>query len=336
MAEIKGSPVYSVYIVSGGTKYDVTNTVISQDRAEPKGQIAQRLNLQIADTKVGGAWLSSLLKARSRVFVYAKYGSQEDEVFRGFLWNRVRNSSLTENELKYTCYDNLFYFQESEDSLYFSSGKSTKDIMSSICNKWGIKLQYSYDSITHEKMPLKGHLSDIFMEDILDPVKKRTKKKYVIRSEKDTMVVKPVGSNSTVYQFIAGKNVMATASGWTMEGVITKVVITGKAGSDDREPIEAEVTGNTSEYGTLQKLQNRSENTSLEDAKIEAKNTIDEYGKPKWEYEISAPDIPWIRKGDKIYVEAGDIVGYRIITDVDRTIDQRTKEMILSLEDVGV
>ena len=116
--------------------------------------------------------------------------------------------------------------------------------------------------------------------------------------------------------------------------MITKVIIVGKADDDDREPIEATVSGNTSTYGTLQKIQSRSENTSLADAKIEAQNTIDENGKPKWEYEISAPDIPWIRKGDKIYVSAGEIAGYRIVTEVDRTSDRQTREMTLTLEDV--
>lgn len=327
-------PQYSVYIISGGTKYNVTNAVESQDRSEPKGQIAQRVTLQLANVKVGDAWLSSLLKARDRVFIYANDGTKEDEVFRGYLWARARNDSIEVNALRYTCYDNLIYFQESEDSLYFASGKSTKDIVASICNKWGIKLQYSYDSITHTKMPLRGYLADIFTSDILNLVKKRTKKKYVIQSEKDIMVVKPVGSNSTIYQFIAGKNVVKTASGWTMDGVITKVIITGKADDNDREPIEATVSGNTSEYGTVQRILHRNENTSLADAKIEAQNTIDEDGKPKWEYEITAPDIPWIRRGDKIYVEAGDIAGYRIITEIDRTIDNKTREMTLTLEDV--
>lgn len=333
MAAIQ-KPEYSVYIVSGSTKYNVTKAVIGQDRSEPEGQIAQRLTLQLANVKVGDTWLSSLLKARDRVFVYANDGTKEDEVFRGYLWSRARNDSLSENELQYVCYDNLIYFQESEDSLYFTSGKSTKDVVASICEKWGIKLQYSYDSITHTKMPLRGYLADIFTEDILDLVKKRTKKKYVILSEKDTMVVKPVGSNSTIYKFIAGKNVTKTASGWTMDGVITKVIITGKADSNDREPIEATVSGKTDEYGTVQRIQRRSEGTSLADAKIEAQNTIDENGEPKWEYEISCPDIPWIRRGDKIYVEAGDIVGYRIITETDRTIDNKTREMTLTLEDV--
>lgn len=334
MAATQQKPEYSVYIVSGSTKYNVTPAVISQDRSEPKGQIAQRVTLQLANVKVDGTWLSSIMKARNRVFIYANDGTKEDEVFRGYLWNRLRTDSLTENELSYVCYDNLIYFQESEDSLYFSSGKSTKDVVSSICSKWGIKLQYAYESITHTKMPLRGALSDIFTSDILDLVKKRTNKKYVIRSVKDTMVVQTVGSNSTVYHFIAGKNITRTVSGWTMDGVITQVIIIGKADDDDREPIEATISGKTSEYGTLQKIQRRSENTNLADAKIEAKYTIDEHGEPKWEYEITAPDVPWIHKGDKVYVSAGENVGYRIVTEIYRTIDNKSREMTLTLEDV--
>lgn len=332
MAATQQKPVYTVYIISGSTKYNVTPAVIGHERSDPEGQIAQRVNLQLANVKVGDTWLSSLLKARNRVFLYANDGTKEDEVFRGYLWSRVRNDSINEKEIRYVCYDNLIYFQESEDSLYFSAGKSTESIMSSICNKWGIKLHYSYDGITHEKMPLRGYLADIFTADILDLVKKRIKRKYVILSEKDTMVVRPVGANTTIYHFIAGKNVTSTESGWTMDGVITKVIIVGKADKDDREPIEATVSGKTDEYGTLQRIQSKDENTSLEDAKIEAQNTIDENGEPKWEYKIVAPDIPWIRKGDKIYVSAGEIDGYRIVTDVDR--DSKTNLMTLMLEDV--
>ena len=332
MAATQQKPVYTVYIISDSTKYNVTNAVLGMNRSEPDGQIAQRVTLRLAIVKVGDAWLSSLIKARSRVFVYANDGTKEDEVFRGYVWTRTRNDSISENETQYVCYDNLIYFQESEDSLYFSSGKSTKDIMASICDKWGIKLQYSYDSITHEKMPLRGCLADIFTADILDLVKKRVKKKYVILSDKDTMNVRPVGANTTVYNFVAGKNISKTASGWTMEGVVTKVIVVGKADKDDREPIEATVSGKTSEYGTLQKIQKKDENTSLADAKTEAQNTIDENGDPKWEYLVSAPDVPWIRKGDKIYVSAGEISGYRIVVEIDR--DSKDGLMTMTLEDV--
>lgn len=328
------NPAYSVYIVSGSTKYNVTKALLSLDRSEPDGQIAQRVVMSLANVKVGDTLLSGLLKARDRVFIYANDSGKETEVFRGFLWTRARIDSLSEKEVRYTCYDNLIYFQESEDSLYFSSGKSTKDVVASICEKWGIKLQYSYDSITHTKMPLRGFLADIFTEDILDLVKKRTKKKYVILSEQDTMVVKPVGSNTTIYHFEAGKNTTRTASGWTMDGIITKVVIVGKADDDDREPVEATVSGKTSEYGTVQRIQNRSENTTVEDAKIEAQYTIDENGEPKWTYEITGADIPWIRKGDKVHIKAGEIDGDRITVDIDRTSDLKRREMTLTLEDV--
>lgn len=329
------TPLYTVYAISGNKRFNLTNALVLLDRSEAEGQIAQQVDLVLTNVMVDGSWLSGILQARNRVYVYANDGSKNEEVFRGFLWARNYKSSLSDHELKYTCYDNLIYFQESEDSLYFSSGKSTKDIMASICTKWGIQLRYSYRSITHAKMPLRGKLADIFTDDILDPVKKRTGKKYVIQGDRDAVFVKPVGANKTIYQFLAGKNVIQTTSGWTMEGVITKVIIVGKADDDDREPIEATVSGKTSEYGTLQKIQKRDEDTSLADAKLEAKTTIDEHGTPKWEFEITAPDIPWIRKGDKVYVDAGDIVErHLIVTAANRTSDNKTSKMTLTLESV--
>lgn len=334
MAASKQKPVYSVYIISGGTKYNLTPALTSIDRADPKGQIAQKVNLQFANVEVQGSHISSILQPRSRVFVYADDGSKDGEVFRGYLWTRNYKSSLDERDLKYTCYDNLIYLQESEESLYFSSGQSSKAIVSSICSKWGINLSYSYESITHGKLPLRGNLYDILTEDILAPVRKRTKKKFVVLSDQDTMYVKPTGANTTIYQFLAGKNVTSTTSGWTMDGMITKVVIVGMANDDGKEPIEATVSGDTSQYGTLQKIQDRDEDTTLSDAKLEAQYTIDENGTPKWEYEIVAPDVPWIRKGDKVYVHAGDIVQRNlIVASVDRKADNKRSQMTLTLED---
>lgn len=327
------APTYKVYAISGGTKYNLTPVLVSLDREDNNKEIAQRVEVSLTNVQVGDVWLSSILQPRDRLFIYALNDEgKEQEVFRGFLWKRNYLSSLTEREIRYTCYDNLIYYQESEDSLYFSSGKSTKDIMRTICEKWGIKLEYSYESITHSKLPLRGKLADIFLSDILDPVKRKTGKKYVVLSDKDIMYVKPVGSNSTIYHFVAGKNVISTASGWSLDGIITKVIIVGKADDNDREPIEATVSGKTSQYGTLQKVINRDTNTSLADAKLEAKNIIDENGTPKWEYAVMATDIPWIREGDKIYVSAGDVIGYMIITDINRTATNQQCTMTLTLE----
>lgn len=335
MMASQGIPVYTVSAISGNIKYNLTPLLLSIDFSDSEKQIAQRVTLQLTNILVDGTWLSSIFQPRDRIFIHANDGSKSGEVFRGYLWGRNYKSSIKEHTLKLTCYDNLIYMQESEDSLYFSAGKSTKDIATAICNNWGVKLNYSYSSIHHEKMPLRGKIYEILTADVLDLVRKRTGKKYVVISDQDTMHIKHVGQNTTIYKFLAGKNVTSTSSGWTMDGIITQVVILGKADDNDRDPVEAIVTGNTSGLGTLQKIESRDENTSLADAKLEAKNTIDESGKPKWEYEIDCPDIPWVRKGDKVFVDAGDInEKYLIVTAVNRAIDMKTRKMTMTLEDV--
>lgn len=326
------NPIYSFYIVSGGTKYNVTGAIESLDIVDQEKQIAKRVTAALMNTKVGNTWLTSIIKVRDRVYIYADDGERNEEVFRGFVWTRSYKSSLNDRSLKLVCYDHLIYFQESEDSAYFSSGKSTKDVFSSLCSKWGINLEYSYSSITHSKLALRGNLADIFTDDLLDLVKDRTGKKYVILSEKDVMKVKGVGTNSTVYTIKGGQNAISTNSECTMDGMTTKVVILGKADDNDRQAVEATVTGNTAAYGTLQKLINRSENTSLADAKKEAQGILKADGKPKWEYEVTCPDIPWIRKGDKVTVSAGDMTSSYIVKGIDRSISNRSKEMSLTLE----
>lgn len=334
MEASKENPIYTVYCTSSGTKYNLTDVTESISFSDQQSQMAKTANINLANIKVGSSWLSKLLKVRDRVFIYADDGETKKEVFRGFIWTRSYKSALDERSLTLKCYDNLIYLQESEESEYFVKGKSTEDILKYLCNKWGIQLEYSYQSITHAKLALRGNLSDIITEDLLNLVRDRTGKKYVILSEQDKMQIKEIGSNSTVYTIKAGENALGTSSQCTMDGMVTKVVILGSAGDDEREPVEATVNGDTSTYGTLQKLIDRDENTPLAEAKKEAQSIIDENGKPFWEYGIEAPDIPWVRKGDKIKAEAGDLTATYIVVGIDREISNTKKTMTLTMEPV--
>lgn len=330
------NPTYSVYIVASGTKYNLTSAIVSIDTSEQKKQIAQSVRLELMNIWVGGTWLSDLINVRDRVFIYANDGTRNDEIFRGYVWTRNYLSAASERTLSLKCYDHLIYLQESEESEYFAPGKTTEDVFSYICDKWGVKLEYNYTSITHQKLALRGNLTDIFTADLLDLAKDRSGKEYVILSTKDVMQVVEVGKNSTVYSIVAGSNAVRTNRECTMDGMITKVIILGKADEDDREPIEATISGDTKKYGTLQKILRRDENTTPAQATKEAQNIVDEQGKPKWEYEIQCTDIPWIRKGDKVYVKAGDINGkYLIATGVERSITNKTKQLTLTCVDVA-
>lgn len=334
MAASKENPIYSVYVVSGDTKYNISSCIETIKFSDRKKQFAKEATISLGNVQVNGKWLSSLLKVRDRIYIYADDGETSEEVWRGFVWANGYKSSTKMHLIVLKCYDNLIYLQESEESEYFSDGKTSKDIITTLCKKWGISLEYTYASITHSKLALRGKLSELMTADILDLAKDRTGKDYTIISEKDVMKIKEVGQNSKVYKIVAGQNAISTEAECTMDGMITKVVILGKADKNDRRPVEATVNGKTSEYGTLQKIINRDENTSMEDVKKEANSIIKKDGTPKWEYRLEAPDIPWLRKGDKVYVSAGSIIGYYIAVGIDRDISNKNKVMSLELEGV--
>lgn len=325
------NPIYSVYLVDGNTKYNLSPAVIDIDMSNQEKQVAQSVTVNVANITSGGKTMNSLLGVRKRIFIYANDGSKNEEVFRGWTWTRYSDADLSAHTIKVKCYDNLIYLQESEDSLYFSKGKDTKSVMSTICKKWGINLNYSYSTITHEKLVLRGTLTDIFQSDILDLVKDRTGKKYVIISQKDVMYVKTAGTNTKVYNVTKKQNAVSARAETTMDGMITKVQILGQSGEDGSIPVVATVKGDTSKYGTLQKLQTKSSDQSLSDAKKEANATIKEYGKPRQEYQVIATDIPWIKKGDLVHVEAGSINENLIAVGIERTISNKQKTMTLSL-----
>ena len=324
----KANPTYTASIVDGETTYDITPVLIRIETSEQEDQMAQKAVVTIMNTMIGGQWSTSVFKTGQRMFIYADDGEKQDEVFRGFIWTKNYTSSNSTREFALTCYDNLIYFQESEVYYYFSSGKSTEDVLRQITEAWGINFAYNYESITHEKLVLKGTLSNIFMDDLLNLVRDRTGKKYVIRMEKDTLNVTEIGKNTTIYQFNSRENVMETKSQETMDGMITRVVIFGKQGESERAPVEATVEEHIEEYGTLQKVYGRNESQSLEDAKKEADTLVNLHKWPFQDFEIDVPDVPWIRKGDVIYINAGDIYQqYLMITSISRDISNDGAKM---------
>ena len=326
------NPVYTVYVIDGKTKYNISPAVIDISLSNQEKQVAQCATINIQNAKFKDKSLSSILKVRLRVMIYANDGTTKAEVFRGWIWTKYHQAEIDTKTITLKCYDNLIYLQESEDSLYFSKGKNTKSVMSTICNKWGITLNYSYSTITHPKLVLRGTLTDIFMSDILDPVKERTGNKYVITSQKDVMYVKPVGSNKKVYKIEKKNNAIGTRVEQTMDGMVTKVVILGKAEEKtDKMPVVATVTGNTSTYGTLQKLIDKDTDASLAEAKKEAQNIINEQGKPTKVYQVKTTDIPWIQKGDLVHVTAGGIDADLIAVSIERDISNEAKSMTLTL-----
>lgn len=325
------NPVYTAYIITKSgirVNLDTVKTDIMLTHGEK--DLAAQVSIRMANVNTKEGYLKSLLNVKDRIYVYANDGSGAKEVFRGWLWVKDYSSD-TEKELAFSCYDNLIYLQRSKDSFYFESGKRTREAVQAICKKWGISLVYDYESISHPKLNnfRAQYISDVII-DLLEEAKKQTGVPYVIYSDKDVMYVKRVGTNTTVYHLERKKNALYTKSRVSLEDVVTKVVITGNKDDIDRDPVLASVEGDTATFGTLQEMISKDKDTTIEEARKEANEILKEKGKPSEEFSIASVDIPFLLKGDKVYVKSDDLDGYFIAKSVEH--DAMKKTMYLDME----
>lgn len=321
---------YTAYILTDKKKYNVTNAIVSISTSEEEKQIAMSVNLGLMDVDVDGEKLSDIIQLRHRVILNASDGEKTEEVYQGYVWSTSPKESLTDDELSIGSYDQLIYWQESEDAVFFPAGEYTTQIFKSICEKWGIKYIYEYGSIAHGNLLLRGAISDFLTADLLDTVKKSVGKAYVIRSEKDSVAVRYTGSNQTVYAINEKQNAIELRRYKSLNGVVTKAVVISIS-DDDKTSVEASASNNTAEYGTLQKIVLKDESTTLGESLKEAENIVKEKGNPQWEYDIKAVDIPWIRKGDSVDVNIGTLKGRFIVKSISREISNRGNVMTLTV-----
>lgn len=323
------NPLYTASLLTAaGITYQLSGITTSLSLSEPKGEIAQKATIKLVNVQDNGKWLTSIIKNRDRLFVYCDIGEGPFEVFRGFVWDFEYRSALAK-EITLTTFDNLIYLQESEESLFFPADRTTQSVISEICQKWGIDIEYTYASITHPKLVLKGKIADIFLTDLLEEVRKQTGKKYEVRSEKDKIWIFEAGSNGTIYEIAAKKNAIEAIMKKTMSGMITQVVITGKEDGEGRIPIEETLSRNTDQYGTLQKIISKAEGTDLSEVQKEANTTLDENAKPKETLSAEFVDNPKVRRGDQVKVAAGNLVGHFLCIGISRNCDSKTATLDL-------
>lgn len=322
------TPTYHMNLYTAdGTKYRFSNITTDLVVSHEENDIAEKVTITVANVMVGKKRLSSLIKLRQKVYVYANTGSGSKEVFRGFVWERKFVSNNNTQEISLVCYDKLIYTQNSKDTFYKKKGATTKNVITELAKKWGIKIKYNYKSITHGNLVYRSdNVSDIFIS-ILNKAKKKTGVGYVIRYEKDVMVIESQGSNKTIYKIEKGDNALSESYTETMEGMITKVKIVKAGKKGDSYSTVANVTGDTKKYGTLQDILEKGSDEKLSEVKKEAKNIIKKDGSPKRDITVVAVDNPWIKKGHKVYINTGVLKGYYIVKGIEHDASNHTMTM---------
>lgn len=269
---------------------------------ENDGELSVRTSFVAKNDKTSKGYLSKIIKPGCLVGVFATDGaSQDEEVARGYVetWNPVEKSGG--HTLKCTCYDELYKLQKSQDNRYFPSGTGTKSAIEGILDDWEIPQEsYQGPNASHGKtVENNKYLSDIIIN-LLDDAAKKGEEQCFVQARKGKTSVIPRGSNKTVYVFRTDNTQMFSQSISTAD-MITRVKVVGKADDDGRTSVEATVNGET-KYGIRQRIYTRGKDESLADAKSAAQEILDDEGKIKKEIKVQSPDVPFVRKGDLVYV----------------------------------
>lgn len=312
-----------------GSQYNIKNYVENLGWEENENEISVRSSFTVRNDRTPKGYLSDMIKPGCLIGIYASDGSINQEVARGYVesWNPVHRNSST--SLKCTNYDELYKLQKSQDNLYFPSGTGTQSAITRILDDWEIPAgEYQGPNATHGKLVYNScYLSDIILE-LLDDAVKKGEEKCIIRAAGGKTCIIPRGSNKTVYVFQSDNTLSASESMSTAD-LVTRVKVIGQAADEGNSSVEATLNGLT-KYGIRQRIYIRGSDESLSDAKSAAQEILDQKGNIVKEIAVQSPDVPFIRKGDLVYLLLGTSKGYFFVKGIRHDAD--TYSMTMDLE----
>ncbi|MBQ2633197.1 MAG: hypothetical protein IJF88_01265 [Oscillospiraceae bacterium] len=311
-----------------GTVYYITNIITALSWEEQEGQLAQKAAVKVEPNgDAAGDTVPAILKLNRILRIYADWGAGNTMVFEGSIWEWSLSHGQ-QQELSVTAYDPMIRLQQSKDHKYFSAGMDTKSIINGICTEWGVPCEYKWDqAIAHEKKVFNAKaISDMILE-LLDEVKQQAGKPYIALYRDGKLEINAYGTNADIYVF-GDAQVSGTSDKLSLEKLVTRVKIIGKADDEGRAAVEAVVDGNL-DFGVLQEILQRDEDKDLGKAQAEARAVLDERGQPEESILVTAPDLPFLRKGDQVQVKAGNLDGDFWILGVSH--DGMSRQMTMTL-----
>ena len=313
-------------VLSDGRLMHLENVAENIAWEENEKELSVRLNLTLRDIPFEGSRLSKQLALCTIVYVYAKIEDEpQEEVFRGTIWE-WEHSDVDDDDIIVTAYDMLYYLEKSTSSFYKPKGESTESICRAILAEWSVPSgDYSGPTYIHEKTLYKNKTIHAMLSETLDEAKKKTGVVSVIRAANGLCEIVERGQNSDIWTFAVDTNVTSLKDKYSMTDLVTRVVVLGKDDKNGRPKVEATLDGKT-EYGILQTVKTRG-STSLEDAKKEAQELLNEKGTPTRTITVVAPDIPTLRKGDLIYLKADRMEGYFYVKGVGHNATSMSMQM---------
>lgn len=315
-----------------GQRIDLQPFLRSLSWEENDGELAVRLEAELQNIQMpDGKWLHQLTPLGGQVFLYADWGSGQQEIFRGtvFAWD-YRTDPL--GHFTITAYDQLIYFMKSQDDRFYKAGQTAKAIIQDIAGAWRIPLgTVEGPNVALGKQVFRGETLANMINSVLKEAKAKGSIKWIVRSKQGKIDVIRPGQNTPVYVFSAHTNVDSINDRQNIEELVTRVKIIGAEDKEGKAPVVATLDGRT-EFGTLQEVVYQRQYDTPAAAKAAAEDFLKERGQPRRRRKVIAPDMPFLRKGDKVKVSAGTLIGYYLVSGVVHNVTQQI--MSMEVEDV--
>lgn len=317
-----------VAITPDGTRWHLGDALEGLTWERQPGQLPVRATADLAQVQLrDGRWLHQLLPLGGRVEILADWGQGWQAVFAGEVIRVRPGNERGKAVVRMVAYDPSWRLR-SKDDFYFPPGRRGRDVLREVFQKWNVPARVDGPDTAMPKLVYRATpLMDI-VADVLRLARLRGGGKWVARWTGGRLEVVRPGGNQPVYRFGPESTTQVDYEA-SIEDLVTRVRIVGQAKGDEPRPAVATLDGRL-EFGVLQEIVVQSRSDSDATARQEAQEILAERGRPQETRTLIAPDLPFLRVGDAVYLEVGPLIGYHYVVAVQHDADRR--EMTLEVD----
>lgn len=302
-----------IAVGNDSNQYDLTNICSNLGWSEAEKELSAKITFKLA-VSLDTQNITNIVRLNTQILVYAAENGDFEEIMRGNVSKIALSESNREFFLEVECADEAQALRRSQEDYYFSPDSSSSSILEKILSDAGAVYEIHLEDAAHEKKVYRAkYLSDM-IQDVLKDLKEKTGKVYFVRAKAGVIEIIERGTNEQIWDFDVENNLVKVHDSFDASETVTKVKVVGKSRSEGHQKVDAIVEGRT-DLGERQIIYTRDDKSSLEDAQKAAQKILDENG-IKRVTTMEAPDLPFLRKGDRIRLRSSVGDGYFLVKSI--------------------
>ena len=304
-----------IAIDSAGTQFDITPVTAGLGWSEGDKELAAKISFRVG-IQLDNQNITDIININTPIFVYAKLSDdgEFEEVLRGTVQKFGIVESNKEFQLEVEALDEAFSLRHTQDDYFFSPDSSSTSILEKILGDAGVEYSINIEDTKHEKKVWRARYLSDMIQDVLKDLKEKNHKTYFLRAREGKLEIIERGTNETIYDFDIENTLIKVSDSFDAENLVTKVKLVGKSQEEGKQHVDAIVEGRT-DLGVRQVIYQRDDKTSLEEAEKAAQKILDENG-IKRDMTMEAPDLPTLRKGDRIRLRSSFGEGFFFVKSI--------------------